>query len=179
MRLFIAIDIPKSLKAEILRIQEEIKNLGRINIVPKENLHITLKFLGEVDDSKVIIKALEEIEFEKFSIISGNAGFFPTDNFINVIWIGFNDDEKLLELQQQIDNILSKKFKKEKNFISHATIARVKYLPVENKEEFKKLKNRKITPMKFKVESFKLMKSILTQQGAIYETIKEFKAKGL
>ena len=52
MRLFLAIDIPENLKEEVAKFQEQFKIKG-IKLVEKENLHITVKFLGEVDEEKL------------------------------------------------------------------------------------------------------------------------------
>ena len=60
MRLFIAIDLPRSFKAELMRIQKEVKGIscgGRF--VPQDNFHITLHFIGESDD---IADAAEAID---------------------------------------------------------------------------------------------------------------------
>lgn len=179
MRLFIAVDIPEEVKKELLKIQEEIKRLGKLNLIPKENIHITLKFLGEAKNSEEITNILETLEFEKFLLISNKIGFFPNENYISVMWLGFKEDEKLIELQKQIDEALSSHFKKGKDFVTHATIARVKHILFENKEKLVSLKNRELKSFKFEISSFKLMKSTPTPQGPVYETIKEFKAKGL
>ncbi|NQU98114.1 RNA 2',3'-cyclic phosphodiesterase [Candidatus Woesearchaeota archaeon] len=179
MRLFIAIDICKELKQEIANIQEKIKDLGRIKTVLEKNLHLTLKFLGEVDAPEKIIELLEKIDFKEFSITSSNIGFFPSDNFINVVWIGFKEANGLIELQKKICETLSKDFKKEKDYIPHLTIARIKYLSPEEKAEILKLKQQDMKEITFKTPSFKLMKSTLTDKGPVYEVLKEFKAKGL
>lgn len=175
MRLFIAIDISINLKKEILDLQSKI-TFGRIISVSKDNLHITLKFLGEVKDSKDIISKLENIDFQSFSISADKVGFFPNENFINVVWVGFEDSKKLIKLQQKVEEVLPD-FKKDYNFVPHVTIARVKYLSSEERDKLKKIKSKSITKKSFNISSFKLIKSVLTIDGLVYEVMKEFKAK--
>lgn len=178
MRLFIGINISEEVKEEAVKIQEKIKKLGELTLVPKENLHITLKFLGEIEDSEKIIKKLNNIKFKQFSLKATNIGFFPNNNYIKVVWIGFVGNE-ILALQKQIDKTLEEDFKKEKNFVTHATIARVKYLSPEDKTEMNELKTISLRSSEFKVNSFKLMKSTLTSNGPAYETLRTFKTKAL
>jgi len=76
-------------------------------------------------------------------------------------------------LQKKIDESLISLFESEKRFMSHLTIARVK--KINNKYEFfKNLKEIKIPKIKFRVENFKLKKSILTEHKPIYETFEKY-----
>lgn len=178
MRLFIAISISKEAKEEAINIQEKIKRLEKLTLVSKENLHITLKFLGEVEDSEKIIEKLNNIQFKQFSLKATNIGFFPNNKYIKVVWIGFVGN-KILTLQKQIDKTLEENFKKDKNFITHATIARVKYLSPEERTKMNELKTISLTSSEFKVNSFKLMRSTFTSKGLCYEVLKTFKTKAL
>ncbi|MBU1202128.1 MAG: RNA 2',3'-cyclic phosphodiesterase [Nanoarchaeota archaeon] len=179
MRLFIAVDISEELKEEILKLEKEIQHFQKMSIVPKENLHITVKFLGEVDDQNKIINALRNVEFEAFNMTTDKTGFFPNDNFINVAWVGFDESKAMLDLQRLIDNSLSELFKKENNYIPHVTFARIKWLSPSEKRILQDLKSEGISKKTFKISSFKLVKSTLTETGPMYEALKEFKAKGL
>lgn len=176
MRCFLAIELSEEAKAEITRIQKLIPEQG-IKFVEKENLHLTLKFFGEIDDYKVskINKTLKEFKFEKINCELGSVGFFPSSNYIRVVWIALEPAGKLKEMQEKIEDLLAEQsFKEEKRFESHVTLARVKF--IKNKEEFiKKIKEAKVKEIEFQVDSFSLRKSTLTKKGPIYETIKEFK----
>ena len=175
MRLFIAVEIPKNVKEEIIRIQKEIGNeLIKAKWLKENHIHLTLKFLGEVEENKLdkIKELLRNIRFEQFKIYSSNIGFFPNENYIRVLWIGLKSD-KIIELQKKIDNELLKLFPKEKKFEPHITLARIKY--IKDKDKFKELiKNIKVEKIEFKVDNFKLIKSTLTKQGPIYEVIEEY-----
>jgi len=173
MRVFIAIDLPDSIKD---RIYQEIKNIKGVRgkFVEKENLHITLKFLGELQPNLVekIKKELEIIKFQKFEIEVYGFG-----NFNNrVLWFGIKRGyEKIMELKNEIDNILKKfNFMPDNEFHPHITILRIK--EILSKEDYyhtlEKLKNVEIG--KFLVESFSLKQSILRSEGPLYLDIKRY-----
>ena len=135
MRLFIAIEIPEEIKEHISKIQEKMDTAkNKIRFVNKDNIHLTLKFLGEVQPNKVddIKNNLKKITFKPFSAVLDNIGVFPSESYIKVIWIGLKPEEPILELQKTIDEALKKMFKKEKNFKPHLTVARVKYIKDKN-----------------------------------------------
>ena len=82
-------------------------------------------------------------------------------------------EDKVIELQRSIDEKLKELFKKEKDFKAHITLGRVKYAE-DKKQFFSKLKGIKVDNIKFRVDNFKLMKSILARQGPVYEVVEEF-----
>lgn len=169
MRAFIAIELPDELKEELSKLKLPDANL---TLVKKENMHLTLKFLGEIKDSKIseVIEKLNTIKFSPFELETSEIGFFPNENYIRVVWIGIKDDSKLIELQKQVDNTLYPLFPKEKNFSSHITIARVKFM--QNKSQFvENISKINIPAHKFDIKGFKLKKSTLMQNGPLYEDI--------
>ena len=176
MRLFIAIEIPENIKVYIAEIQGNIgNNTNKIRFVNKNQIHLTLRFLGEVqkDKTEIIMELLKKITFDSFSVHLDSIGVFPSESYIRVIWIGLKPEEPVLELQKTIDENLKKSFKKEENFRPHLTLARVKY--IDDKENFiNKLKKIKIENKKIDVNNFKLVKSTLTLEGPVYEDLETF-----
>jgi len=171
MRAFIAIDLPKEAREEIVRIQEKMPEFLGKN-TEEENLHLTLKFLGEIDEEQVekIKRELEEIKLKKFETEIDSLGVFSED-FIKIIWLHLTNCGKL---QEEVDKRLASLFPKEERFMSHLTIARVKN--VANKKEFlEKLEEIKIPGIRFSVDNFKLKKSTLTAEKPVYEDILEIK----
>jgi RNA 2',3'-cyclic 3'-phosphodiesterase len=171
-RLFIAIDLPLEITNEIERVAKLIwKNtLFNGKLTEGANLHLTLKFLGEITDEKIleVRKRLSEIKFSEFFCELGEIGVFNRD-FIKIIWIKLNG-KGIWDLQKQIDEKLEGLFEKEKRFMSHITIARVKN--VKNKSGFLDyLKSVKPKNIKFKVSDFTLKKSELLPQGPKYEDL--------
>ncbi|MCX8194018.1 MAG: RNA 2',3'-cyclic phosphodiesterase [Candidatus Pacearchaeota archaeon] len=175
MRYFLAIDLPEEAKVALMKVQKQLPE-AKFKLVEPENLHLTLKFFGELSDFQVnkVKEALSKIKFEKFKASLGSIGVFPSSNFVRVVWVSMEPIDKVKELHNLIDVALEKqKFSQDKAFESHITLARVKF--IKNKEEFvKKLKEIKANSIEFQVNKFSLKKSTLTKQGPIYETIKEF-----
>jgi 2'-5' RNA ligase len=176
MRLFIAVDLPDEIKNYVFNLQNEINSgLTKINWVHKKNLHLTLKFLGEVEDDKVdkIKERLSSIKFDAFKLTFTKIGFFPSDKKISVIWLGIEPESKLIELQQKVDAEILNLFPDDQTFSAHLTLGRVKM--IKKMKDFKKIiDDIDIEPLEFEVKSFKLMKSDLKRGGPKYEVIEEF-----
>lgn len=171
MRIFIAIESPESFNNYFKELQNTIKN--DIKATFTKSFHLTLKFLGEIEEIKVEkIKALlKKIKFSSFNLSLSNIGVFPNENYIRVVWIGLNPVDKIITLQQKIDTTLSDlDFKKEKKFHPHITLARIKH--IKDKREFiERLKKIKIKKLDFTLNKFKLIKSTITPEGPIYEDL--------
>ena len=128
-------------------------------------MHLTFKFLGEIPDEKFeeAKKNLKKIKFKSFDAKLGSLGVFSEDA-VRIIWVWLENCD---ELQKEIDEKLKDVFPKEKRFMSHLTIARVK--SIENKGRFlSQLKNIRVNPITFKVRSFSLKQSTLTPEGPVY-----------
>lgn len=172
MRLFIALDFDDP--GYFKDIQKQIPSDTAKLTLPKV-FHLTLKFLGEVLDDKVDeLKArLNEIKFDPFSVSTDRIGTFPNENYIRVVWVGLKDGNKVIELQQAVEKTLEGLFSKDNRFHPHITITRVKF--VKEKEAFlKKIKDIKVVPKEFSINSFKLVKSTLTGEGSVYEDLSVF-----
>ncbi|MBS3073707.1 RNA 2',3'-cyclic phosphodiesterase [Candidatus Pacearchaeota archaeon] len=187
MRTFISIDLPYEMNKEIFRLQDKLSSLKEfagINTVRVQNIHVTLKFLGEMSNAQahIIRDLLKEIEFEKFQLLLEDLDYFPSKEAPRVIWIGMNTQFKLEKLRNLIEEklnkagIVSDKDKEFDTFTPHVTLAKIKF--IRNKEKLKEqLDNIEIKKLKFNVESFQLKKSKITPKGSIYETIEEFELK--
>lgn len=170
MRLFVAVDIPTN--TEIEGVMSYVKKAGKVKAVEKENLHITLKFLGEVSDDKLsdIKNCIESSckNFKKFSIKLKGLGAFPSLSKPRVIWIGVDEGKDILsEIMRRLDECFHQMgFKKEKSYVPHITIARVKgFIKLDPRPYLKKDFGSVI------VEEIKLKKSQLTPKGPIYDDI--------
>lgn len=177
MRLFIAIPLPKEIKDYIYDLEKEINsNYAKIRWVHKKNLHLTLKFIGDISEDKAIEleNRLNNIKFNPFNVRINKLGTFPNMNNPNVIWVDFEPDNDLLKLQQSVDEEILDLFpSSEQKFINHVTLGRVKL--IKKKNEFIKLLNSvEIKHLEFKIDSFSLIKSELTKDGPIYRIIKNF-----
>lgn len=144
MRAFISIEIPEQIRKEISKEFEKLEKSGFIagNFVNKKDIHLTLKFLGDISEELAdkIKKSLLELDFAKFDVQTGEIGFFPSDKYVRVIWVGLIADE-LKKLRDEIDKKLREigVNSDEKEFSSHITVARVKQ--IKEKDSFlKKIK---------------------------------------
>jgi 2'-5' RNA ligase len=179
IRCFIAIDFPDEILKEVARIQEELEKI-KFNgkIVELENLHLTLKFMGEVDDLKLekIKNKLNEIKFKPFEVKLGEIGVFNIRGRPNIVWIKLEGKE-IWDLQKQIDGKMREiGFEMEERFMSHITIARIKY--VSDKNNFvERVKNIGVKGIAFKIDKFRLIKSELRMMGPVYTAIEEFKGE--
>jgi len=177
---FIAIDIPTN--KQLLEVENEIKNTGAdLKLVEPENIHVTLKFLGDTYEEK--IDEIEDIiknsvkNIKPFNIKLKGSGVFPNKNYMKVIWIGLENAELIAEIAKKIDKQLeSLGFEPEKRgFSAHLTIARVK--SPRNKEKLLKIieKYKDVEFATIDINSVKLKKSDLTPKGPIYTNLREVK----
>ncbi len=176
MRCFVAVDIDDSLKAGIMPLQKELAGMDNVKLVEPENLHFTLKFLGDIDDrmlaevKKILIKIATG--FKPFSASVRGIGAFPNINYARVVWLGCPD---LFNLQKAVDEALSSFFPKEKEINPHLTLARIRSEKVkEALTDF--INSNKTTEIgSFRVEEIKLKESTLTPKCPIYEDVEVFK----
>lgn len=177
MRLFIGIFASSEIKNYLSQIQNFLTE-GKIKLVPKRQIHITLKFLGDISKSglKEVKQKLNEIKFRNFELTLNKIGVFPSEDYIKVVWCGVEEDPELTRLQSEVEKKLEDlKFKKDHSFHAHLTLGRVRF--IKNKKEFiKNMDNIKIKPFKFKVNNFQLLESKLGQKGPEYKTLEEYNA---
>ena len=180
VRAFLAIDLDDDLKPKINKIIKEFKQIDtRIKYVELANLHLTLKFFGDIDTNG--LNLLEEkidgvvSEAEPFNIKIKGCGAFPNKNRIKVIWVGIEDDAAIRDLHDRLDKEFHKLgFDLDRKFSTHLTIGRTK--SVKNKSQVKSTieKFEDIDMGEMKVERISLKKSTLTPSGPIYEDIRVF-----
>ena len=182
MRLFIAVNIKAETKNKIARIQSALKkNVGSVKWISPENLHLTLKFLGEVDDSgkDLISEKLRQVVdgIKKFEVDFEKIGVFPNETAPRVLWLGVEKGKTELEnLAQKIENLFTEiDFEREKRpFSAHLTLGRFNGSPKGGEKIsgiIGKMPSEKISDI---VEAVYLMKSTLTPRGPIYEVIEKF-----
>ena len=179
MRLLIAFDVPKEVKDYFLQLQKQLVT-DTARLVFPSDFHLTLKFLGEIPENKVgkIKELLSKIKFNPFAAKLDGTGTFPSEQRINVFWIGIEPKDEIVRVQKAVDVALKDIFPPDTRFHPHITLARVKF--VKDKTAFKQLLAKiKIEPKEFKIDAFKLIKSTLTKQGAVYEAVAEFKSQSL
>lgn len=178
MRLFFGIGLSPDIRSEVNSFSATLKaQLPKMRWVEARNLHITLRFLGEVDEKRIpeISSAAQEAarSITRFEIILGQLGAFPNSRKARVFWWGLAQGaEESIQLFKQLErNLVSAGFKPEpKRYHPHLTLARLRYpapLPLDSLTVPEGLS--------LTVSSYVLYQSTLTPQGPIYKTIEEFK----
>lgn len=172
LRVFIAIDLPEKIKKKLLSISLKIDKEGVVP-VSEENLHITLKFFGDLSYDKIVSleSKLRLISAKPVKVTVKGIGVFPNEEYVRVIWAGCTGLEALVA---QIEESLGPSFKSEDKFVGHITIARVK-----RKVNLKDLVSGHRTDSfgEFTAENFELKSSQLTKSGPVYSIISQFELK--
>ena len=180
LRTFIAIELNPKLQSLLHQIQEDLKKMGAdIRWVKPENIHVTLKFLGEIPPAKidelrdVMIKTLEPVR--PFSLGLTHLGAFPKIENPQIIWVGATADRNSIQLiaQSLEKNLMDIGFEKEeRDFDPHITLGRMR-TSVNKFALTKKLKHFEFpaTPLHQLVNQIVLFKSSLSPQGPAYEAL--------
>jgi 2'-5' RNA ligase len=183
IRSFIAIELPEELKQALTRLQEELKSSGSLPVrwVEPKNIHLTLKFLGDIDvaiTGKITVALEETVRGSPpFSIEVSGLGVFPNMNRIQIIWVGlFGELEKLGQLQKRIEEALKPLgFPAEgRPFTPHLTLARVRdYARPDERQKLGEIISAASFEGKYKinVNTVHLIKSQLTREGPIYSKL--------
>lgn len=177
-RMFVAVEVEESVREKLVMAQEQLAKTGAdLKLVEPENVHVTMKFLGEVPEEKTgaIVDALKRA-------VAGTGGFeakvkgigvFPGLNYIRVVWAGVAEgSEKFIELQRKIERELQPLgFRQEKDFVPHLTLARVRtargrdrlvaFVKEKGEEEFGATL----------VKAVELKQSKLMPSGPVYSTL--------
>jgi len=152
-----------------------------IKWVDIQNIHITLKFIGETVPDEVpviqsaLAKAIEGIE--PFELQLANTGIFGSRYNPKVIWFGISHNQMLLDLVKNVASNLEEAgiYGDRQNFVPHLTIGRIR--EIRDKNHFQQLIEcfRDITLQKQSVEGFELYESILQREGPIYNVIESYR----
>jgi len=180
MRLFLAINLPEDVKKRLEDVSRELPGSCKCKLVEEGNKHLTLKFLGEVDDGKAeeVIKALGTVKLKPFECSVKGVGVFPNEKFVRVVWAGVDEKkggDEMKELYKAVDAALADfGFKDDKRFHAHATLARVRF--VEDRQGLAEFLKRHADEEfgEFEVKSFELMQSTLGRGGPEYSVVKGF-----
>lgn len=178
MRLFVAIPISEEIKDNLALVSNELKETGaELVFVSRENLHLTVKFLGDVAEKKVemITQRLHEVakECKKFSIEAKEVGVFPDMDNIRVIWVGLQSEE-LIQLLKKVNSMLRDIKEEQREELPHLTIARAKseLEKVKLAAVVKQLEHKEFGKME--VDKFVLFSSVLTHKGPVYTEVARF-----
>jgi len=185
LRTFIAIDLDPEIKKTLFQLIDELdKGHKNIRWVRHGGMHLTFKFLGEINREKVseIENVLNRIskKYEPFILKFKGTGYFPPQKKNpRVLWVGIEEEETLTALQSQVEEELEKLgFPRERRkFHAHLTLGRVKSLSNirETISLLEKYRERNFGEMK--ADKITFFQSILKPTGAEYSVLSEFDLK--
>ena len=182
IRTFIAFDLPDDVLETIGEIQKQLKKRGlKLRWVPLDNIHLTVKFLGDIpvnliDQVADMMMASAEV-FAAMTIHTLGMGVFPGYRRPNVLWIGLDGEtDRLVRFQKTLDANLNRIGipPEQRPFRGHLTIGRVKgHLDTELlKDCLRYFYDFQSRP--FAIKEVKLFQSELTPAGAVYSCLKRF-----
>ena len=180
MRLFIAIELPEEIRRSLVRVQNSLRPVVAAKWVRVEQLHLTLKFLGETPDAELpgLIEELNRVRFDAFELSTAGVVCFPPHGPIRIVAARLEDAErKCASLQREIDKAChAAGFRLEgREWIPHVTLARVKMrLPSSARAA---AIGTLVERESFLVDYFSLMESRLDQPGPEYVAVARFEAK--
>jgi len=181
VRSFVAFDIDsESVLERITEAQSLLVRSGAdLKVVEPKNIHITLRFLGNITLSTVdkIYEGMKKVQFVPFDVKIRGVGAFPNVRYPRVVWAGITEGaDQLRSIFSQLEpSLRSLGFAPDpKGFSPHLTIARVR--SGRNKAELARLisENESYEFGVVRAACLRLKKSDLTPKGPIYSTLKEF-----
>lgn len=182
VRAFVALELPPAiqdgLRAISTDLQPKTKTLP-LRWVPIENIHLTLKFLGEIDEANIkIISDMLQSKAKStpaFDVSLNGLGVFPNPRRPNVVWVGADAPEALQDLQRQLEVELSVLgFVLEKRpFSPHLTIARVRReaRPADSKQISEIVASTHVAAFSGHINTLTLYRSQLKPGGSVYNPL--------
>jgi RNA 2',3'-cyclic 3'-phosphodiesterase len=184
MRTFIALELPAGIRSELTRLQERLKNDNpSLSWVKPHNMHLTLKFLGEIDPTLLIpiTAILKETvkDTPEFDMRLSALGAYPNLRYPRVLWMGLKQGGKEAQaIAGQLEHALEKLaiMREKKPFSSHITLARVR-LPSHKENLLHAIQGLKedsgdCNPQEtYRASKVTLFKSTITPQGPLYEPL--------
>ncbi len=182
VRCFVCVEIADSTNIQTIEeVLMKLKLIRGIRPVKTNQLHLTLKFLGEIAEKKLpsIIQQLKTIKIPTFSLKFSSIGSFPNNVRPRVIWTGLTfGNQELTTLAKEVDQKLMQIGlpKEKRRFSPHLTLGRVKKLTNDTKLElttfFQEMKE--LTGEEEKITRFVFKESMLTPSGAVYKDLATF-----
>lgn len=182
MRLFVSVDLPDDLADAIESLQDELREASGLRFTDPEQAHITLKFLGDVDEDRLfeiedaIETAVEETGIAPFSARFSGLGAFPSEDYISVVWFGVEQGgDELTHLHEAVeDRTTAIGFEPEDHrFTPHVTVARMDHAGGKDHVQ-EVLREQDPTIGEMNVDELRLTESNLGSDGPTYSTVTRF-----
>lgn len=171
IRLFVGIPLPGNVRQ---RLQNLTTGLQGARWISPENMHLTLRFIGEVDEVQAghINDSLSDIQGAAFEISLSGIEAFGRSGMVRTIWAAVSGEPALIHLQGKIERALVQMGlePERRKYTPHITLARLKNSP-KGKAALWLAAHEGLKTPPFSVDEFVLFRSHLGRQGAHYETL--------
>jgi RNA 2',3'-cyclic 3'-phosphodiesterase len=169
LRLFVALDLPATIKADLTSL---VGNLPDTRWADDDQLHLTLRFIGEVDGgtARDIMEALATVPARPIELLLKGVGHFPPRGEPKVLWVGVERSEELVAFKRRIDSALRDTglAAEGRKFSPHVTIARFRQPPPYNRFAAYLARHSLYRSAPFWVSDFALYSSWLRPEGALH-----------
>lgn len=177
IRLFTALDLPLEQKHILLSL---MSGLPAVRWQTEDQLHLTLRFIGEVEETRAeeIRLLLAEVSFHAFSIRLSGVGNFGSVRKARMVWAGVEGTTNLKALQEKITNVLRRAGipPDERKYTPHIMLGRIKGNNGQKLQDFLE-NNRDFSLPRFEVTEFCLVQSYLGRIGAQYRALETYPAQ--
>jgi 2'-5' RNA ligase len=179
MRLFVSVALPDDLADAVAAVQDRFADADGLRYTDPGQAHVTLKFLGDVPDSRAdeLARALEaavaEADVTPFDASFEGLGVFPSLDYISVVWLGVDEgSEALAALHEAVESeFVSRGFDPaDHDFTPHVTLARMEH--AGGKQLVQNVVSGEPPAVgTARIEEVRLTESTLTDDGPVYETV--------
>jgi 2'-5' RNA ligase len=179
MRLFVGIELPPDVRRRLAGLAS---GLPGARWVPPENLHISLRFIGEVDNhhAEDIDAVLAGIHAPAFELSLSGIGFFDSGPRVHAVWAGVGRSEALAFLHDKVESAVVRAGlePERRKFKPHVTLARLKETPPRERLAAFMEHHEPFRCEPFEVAHFTLFRSHLGNEGSHYEPLSEYPLAG-
>jgi len=177
IRLFVAIPLPESLRQRLGLLAAGVPGAKWVR---PENLHLTLRFIGDVDGRLYgdIVDSLGHVSVPRFEVQVQGVGQFGEGRRVDVLWAGIKANENLMRLQAKIETALQRLGlePERRKFHPHVTLARLRGAPESRVAQFL-AENGLVSGPPFEVTEYLLFSSYLARSGAIHQVEASYSLK--
>ncbi len=178
MRLFVGLSLPAEIRARLVSLKG---GLPDARWVSEENLHLSLRFIGEVTGGNEcdIDLSLQSVNGARFDLTLAGLGTFERRGRVHSVWAGVEKSQSLTALRDRIESVLVRAGQEpeHRKFIPHVTLARMKGAPARAAGHYLE-SHADFQAPPFTVERFTLFESHLSHSGARYTVLAEYPLEG-
>ncbi len=179
-RAFIALTLPDLLKDRLLDVRHALERTdARIKWVDADQMHLTVKFCGDVDDDQIQLLAAavrEESSHwqQPLRLAVGSLGAFPNKRNPRVLWVGVRENIGLSALAERMEKaaVIAGVEPDTRSFSAHLTLGRIKFIE-RHDPLLKRLKAMGVETYHYDIHELSLIKSELTPAGARYTQLEQ------